>query len=421
MPDTVNEKQQPAVVDKRSMPPGVVKKALQSWVIIGLIVLMMLVMWLSGGNKTKNTPPQGPPSTETKPANASTSTDDYARHLEETQRQQQQQNLAAAAGRGANVTNTNGSSSPSAYNSQSGAGAEPAPTPDPVADDLKKRTYTSLYSSSVALSYRQSDNHPANALPPQPTLEQLAAAIPGLPIPSGTEPTANSPLLPPAQSSSNAPGQTGPAHKAIPANANLATGKDYTVFEGTLFETVLVNRLDGDFSGPVMAMVTTDVYSHDRQHLLISAGSKLLGESKQVDSFGQRRLAVFFHRLIMPDGFSLDLDRFQGLSQVGETGLKDKVNNHYFQIFGASLAVGAVGGLAQLGTNSGAAGVPQSSLDTYRQGVAASVSQSSLHILDQFLNVLPTITIREGHRVKVYITQDLLVPDYAQHAMPSNL
>jgi type IV secretion system protein TrbI len=415
MPDTVNEKQQPAVIDKRSMPPGVVKKALQSWVIIGLIVLMMLVMWLSGGNKTKNTPPQSPPNTETKPANMSTPTDDYARHLEETQRQQQQI-LTAVPGSGANVTNTNGTSSPGAYNSQSGAGAQPAPTPDPVADDLKKRIYTSLYSSSVALSYRQSDNHPANAVPPQPTLEQLAAAIPGLPIPSGTEPAANSPLLPP-----NPQPEGRPTPKTLPANANLATGKDYTMFEGTLFETVLVNRLDGDFSGPVMAMVTTDVYSHDRQHLLIPAGSKLFGESKQVDSFGQRRLAVFFHRLIMPDGFSLDLDRFQGLSQVGETGLKDKVNNHYLQIFGASLAVGAIGGLAQLGTNSGAAGVPQSATDTYRQGVTASVSQSSLHILDRFLNVLPTITIREGHRVKVYITQDLLVPDYAQHAMPSNL
>ena len=218
----MNEKQQPAVVDKRSMPPGVVKKALQSWVIIGLIVLMMLVMWLSGGNKAKN-PPQGPPSAETKPTNASTSTDDYARHLEETQRQQQQQqqqNLTTAPGSGANVTNTSGSSSPGIYNSQSGAGAQPAPTPDPVTDDLKKRTYTSLYSSSVALSYRQSDNRQANAIPPQPTLEQLAAAIPGLPIPSGTEPAANSPLLPPAQSNSNAPGQTAPAHKAVPANAN---------------------------------------------------------------------------------------------------------------------------------------------------------------------------------------------------------
>jgi type IV secretion system protein TrbI len=168
-------------------------------------------------------------------------------------------------------------------------------------------------------------------------------------------------------------------------------------------------------------MLTSDVYSHDRQRLLIPAGSKLIGESKQVDSFGQRRLAVFFHRLIMPDGYSLDLDRFQGLNQVGETGLKDKINNHYWQIFGTSIAVGAIGGLAQLGTSTTATGVPQSSTDIYRQGVAASVSQSSLHILDRFLNVLPTITIREGHRVKVYITEDLLIPDYTQHTMPANL
>jgi type IV secretion system protein VirB10 len=37
------------------------------------------------------------------------------------------------------------------------------------------------------------------------------------------------------------------------------------------------------------------------------------------------------------------------------------------------------------------------------------------------LNLLPTITIREGRRVKVYLTQDLLLPDYAKHEMPSNL
>ena len=44
--------------------------------------------------------------------------------------------------------------------------------------------------------------------------------------------------------------------------------------------------------------------------------------------FGQqRRIAVVFHRLIMPDGYSVDLDQFQGLDQIGEDGLKDKVNS----------------------------------------------------------------------------------------------
>jgi len=66
----------------------------------------------------------------------------------------------------------------------------------------------------------------------------------------------------------------------------------------------------------------------------------VLGEAKKVEAFGQQRLAVFFHRLIMPDGYSVSLDQFKGLNQIGETALRDKVNNHYLQIFGASLAVG---------------------------------------------------------------------------------
>ena len=32
--------------------------------------------------------------------------------------------------------------------------------------------------------------------------------------------------------------------------------------------------------------------------------------------------------------------------------------------------------------------------------------------MNRFLNRLPTITIREGHRVKVYLTSDLELPAY---------
>jgi type IV secretion system protein TrbI len=422
MPDTNTEKQQqstPVVVDNRSMPLGVMKKTIQSWVLIGLIVLMMLVMWLTGGGKATGKPPQNPPAEPTKPAD--TSTDEFARHLEQIQRQQLQTAPAATGTPTSNASPTT-TSMAGGYTTQPGAVSQAAPAPDPVAQDLKKRNYTSLYSSSVALSYRQPETRPQEAAQSQPLTPEQLAAISGLPVvppASGSVAGLDNALTTAPAAPSQA--QPRPTPRPVPANPNSATGKEYTIFEGTLLETVLVNRLDGDFSGPVLAMLTSDVYSHDRQRLLIPAGSKLIGESKQVDSFGQRRLAVFFHRLIMPDGYSLDLDRFQGLNQVGETGLKDKINNHYWQIFGTSIAVGAIGGLAQLGTSTTATGVPQSSTDIYRQGVAASVSQSSLHILDRFLNVLPTITIREGHRVKVYITEDLLIPDYTQHTMPANL
>jgi type IV secretion system protein VirB10 len=34
--------------------------------------------------------------------------------------------------------------------------------------------------------------------------------------------------------------------------------------------------------------------------------------------------------------------------------------------------------------------------------------------MSRFLNRLPTITIREGHRVKVYLTSDLQLPAYGE-------
>ena len=220
---------------------------------------------------------------------------------------------------------------------------------------------------------------------------------------------------PPAQDSPRNP--TEGRKKALPS-LNESTGKQYRLFEGSIIETVLTNRLNGSFSGPVNCLVTTDVYSHDRQHVLIPKGSRVLGEAKRNDSFGQQRIAVFFHRIIMPDGFALDLDQFHGLNQIGETGLRDQVNHHYGQVFGVSLAVGAIAGLATVNTNTG---LNASGFDTYRQGVATNLSQSSLRILDKYLNVLPTFTIREGHLIKVVLSDDLELPAYERHKMPSEL
>ena len=200
--------------------------------------------------------------------------------------------------------------------------------------------------------------------------------------------------------------------KAQPSHPHSPGERDYPLYEGTVFETVLNNRLDGYFSGPISCMLTTDVYSQNGAHVLIPSGSRVLGEVKRVDTFGQQRLAVVFHRLIMPDGYSVLLDQFKGLNQIGETGLRDKVNNHYVQLFSVSIAIGTIAGLAQSHTNY-AGNV--TGTQAYEQGVANSLSQTSLHILDRYLNVLPTFTIREGHRIKIYLTQDLMLPAYDKH------
>ncbi len=207
--------------------------------------------------------------------------------------------------------------------------------------------------------------------------------------------------------------------RPLEANIDSAIGQPYLVYEGSVLDTVLMNRLDGDAAGPVKVLVSNPLYSHDHQHVIIPEGTVVLGEAKKIGAAGfgqQRRMAVAFHRLIMPDGYSVDLDQFHGLDQIGEEGLKDKVNNHYLEIFGASIALGVVAGASEITQGGGT--ITTSGSQAFTNGTSASVSQSATSILDRFLQIPPTITIREGHRVKVYFTQDLLLPAYSNHTIP---
>ena len=202
-------------------------------------------------------------------------------------------------------------------------------------------------------------------------------------------------------------------------NIDAAVGQPYVIYEGATLDTVLMNRLDGDAVGPVKVLVSNPIYSHDHQHVLIPDGTIVLGEARKIGAAGfgqQRRLAVVFHRMIMPDGYSVDLDQFHGLDQIGEEGLKDKVNNHYLEIFGTSIALGVIAGAAEI-TQGGSSFVGSGSQE-FTNGAASSVSESATTILDRFMQIPPTITIREGHRVKIYFTQDMLLPAYDNHTIP---
>jgi len=320
----------------------------------------------------------------------------------------------------------------------SGAGTQPPPPPDPVKEDKKKREYLSLFAPNVAFTYRKGQeaeqlvgahsgaiNPPVENAPQEAHATDLDAQVRQAEAQlaaAGQTAARDARGVTPAPSEQQKPPATGAERlnpdASRPGAFNSFTGKRYVVFEGTVLETLLINRLNGSFSGPVNCLVTTDIYSHDRQQVLIPAGTKVLGEAKRVEAFGQQRLAVFFHRLIMPDGYSVSLDQFKGLNQIGETALRDKVNNHYLQIFGASLAVGILGGISQAGTGNVLTNSP---LDRVRAGFGASLANSSTEILDRFLNILPTVTIREGSRVKVYLSGDLLLPDYAQHTIQPDL
>ena len=160
-------------------------------------------------------------------------------------------------------------------------------------------------------------------------------------------------------------------------------------------------------------MLTSDVYLPGTRLVVMPQGSRVLGEASKVSAFGQQRLAVAFHRVIVPGlhEYSIPLDsKPPALSQAGEGGLRGKVDNHYFSIFGASLAIGAIGGLAQIGN--GQNGFGYDPTVQMRNGITTGMAQTSEHILDKFLQKLPGITIPEGTRTRILLTDDLQLPAY---------
>jgi len=430
-------------------PPGLLPRHVQSWLILGLAVLMIVIMWLTGGKKQPTVPKTNASMVQTPiPLEVNeTKITELQNRIQELQREQ----LAAQSALVQQNRLLGTSADPEHPQSSNVSGnSTPGSTADPIQTERKRRQYVSLFSSNIALSYRKgapstisapSDpplqsreadpSTPPSAGPDLAQLVQVAQILKDAqPIAAVQAPVTAQPSSTPSAQSGSSPVPTGPAGvkneskeatgpaATVQKSSDVAAGKTYILFEGTILESVLINRLDGQFVGPVECLLTNDVYSHDRQHLMIPAGTKILGETRRVEAFGQTRLAVAFHRLIMPDGYSINLDQFKGLNQIGDAGLRDQVNNHYIRIFGASLAIGALGAVAEAGTGGT---FNASGEDLMRQGFAQSMAQSSERILDKFLNILPTVTIREGHRVKVYLSGDLVMPDYNNHKMPPDL
>jgi type IV secretory pathway VirB10-like protein len=403
----------PKIERRAALPLGLLPRHLQAWILCGLATLMILVLTLTSKQTPVKKQPVTTPPAAIEPNEARIR--EYRERIEVQSRRlfQEQAELSRAKASAAEADLKPVSPISSAPNSVARGISTPSVDFAPrerseIEMEREKRNYQSLFASNISLSYR------------------LAPPAAGVQRGSGARDVAIDSRLaePDKKEPSEAPGGQGSTVRGQERNhddderINQQVGKTYRLFEGTVVETVLQNRLDGAFSGPVNCMVTTHVYSLNRQRLLIPQGARVLGEVKAVEAFGQRRLSVTFHRLVMPDGYSVSLDRVRGLNQVGETGLRDQVNNHYMQIFGVSIAIGAIGALAQSNTR---AGIDYSGLDVYRQGVASSLSQSALHILDRYLSVLPTLTIREGQRVKIYLADDLLLPAYDNHRMPGDL
>lgn len=384
------------ILDKIPRPPGALPARAQTWVLLGLTGVLVLALLLFPGEQEVRPPQEvaevgAPASARTGTPVGVRSTESAARRMREEAAREAEKRMRSELGVAADPPD--GLPHPPTPLVQSGPiysdgqGNLQGPTPEEqIKREEQLRRYRSLSAAPLVLSHRE--NVAASA---------AAGASPASEPAGGASETIVA----------AAPGTEAPVSEEADRAEILR--------EGEFLEAVLTNRLSGDFSSPVNAMVSADVYNRSGQRLLVPRGTRALGEALQVESWGQSRLAVVFHRLILPDGRSLRLDQSAALNQVGETGLLDLVDRHYPSAF---LAAGAVGALAGLTSAVSPEQALASRLGATRQSAGVGLSQSAERMLDRYLNRLPKLTIREGHRIRIYLTADLLLRPYHDPPVP---
>ena len=427
-----------------SLPGGVVTQYGVGAITVFVLLFLTYWIWFGGGE-----PAELPGATETDATAPGSFTDRMAAQVDaeslraETQRAAADRALRARQQQQANTAGV-GAGRVTANEALLLAGPSPD-TGQPYTEEewelrerlrleAVERRSRSLRSSPVAQTYRRLDATGASAVERivdnpietikaegaealQQALDTIEGVTSGLEDEVAAEAQADQAFIE-ALRGTPIPPQTAPV--APTATAGSATARDYSsparigepedppgwerIYEGSFLEAALVSQLSGDFPGPVLAVVSVPFYSADRQHILIPRGTRVIGTAQAVTNQDQARLAVSFHRLIYSDGRWISLD-FHGLNQLGEGALKDQVDRHYFSMFAAVGAVGVLSGLTAARGNpyeGGAAG--------FRAGAGQGLGQAATRILDRFLNRLPNITIRAGHRLRVWFTSDVLVP-----------
>jgi type IV secretion system protein VirB10 len=183
----------------------------------------------------------------------------------------------------------------------------------------------------------------------------------------------------------------------------------YLLQAGSIIPAALVTGLRSDAAGLAIAQVSQDVFdSLGGHHLLIPAGSRLIGQYETATHVGQSRLSVAWTRLILPSGRSIMLDKLPGADAQGMAGLADGVDRHGKAV----LAAAALSTVLAIGAEAGQSSDGGDLERAIRRGASQSISDVGQQAVGRSLALTPTLTIRPAAPLRVLLSRDLVLEPY---------
>lgn len=183
------------------------------------------------------------------------------------------------------------------------------------------------------------------------------------------------------------------------ANARQMVNLDRMVPQGTIIGAVMETALNSDLPGYARAIISREVRSFDGSTVLIPAGSRVIGQYKSGVAQGASRVFVVWTRLIRQDGVTIELGS-PATDDLGRAGIGGKVNRHFLQRFGGAILTSVLSG----GINAAAASLSRGSTIVV---TSASEASSLASQAGRTADIPPTITTRQGARVRIFVARDL--------------
>jgi type IV secretion system protein VirB10 len=182
---------------------------------------------------------------------------------------------------------------------------------------------------------------------------------------------------------------------------------------GTLIPAVLLTGINSDLPGMITAQVAETIYDTvSGRHVLIPQGATLIGEYDSRVTYGQERALLVWTRVRFPNGSSISLEGMPGTDLSGFAGVSDKVDNHWWKLAQGVVLGSLLGAAAQESYGGGLSAANPSLGQLAAAGAAQNINSAGQQIVQKDLQVQPTLVVRPGQRVAVFVTKDIELPPY---------
>lgn len=168
---------------------------------------------------------------------------------------------------------------------------------------------------------------------------------------------------------------------------------------------ILVNEINSELGGKVVAVIEGNVYGAHGRNVLIPAGSRAVGQYKPLDKVGQERLAILWTRIITPNGINIHVANAEMVDAMGRAGVTGDVDHRYWDRFGMAL-------LTSVGTALTAYSIPvkNENQQVVVEGAGREGASLARKILEEQIDIKPRVIIPAASRIMLTAMKDIWFP-----------